>query len=206
MAQKQRLTKLIGHVGGDNSANELTMMDVNTKLSTYTADNPPSPLVLHELGLKVSLKSLGTQRVGVAQFTGLGFCTHNYAQSPCMKNSDCTSCKEHVCMKGLPNTLEEIKGIEALISEQYEQALISQGEQVFGADRWVSSLGFRLAKIRTILKFMKNPSATDGEMIRIPDELDPSPIKRALTKDDKLQEISTTIDLIELTKNNLEVD
>ena len=201
--QKQRLMRLIGNVDGDNSANELTTKDVNTQLATYTSSNPPPPLVLHGLGLKVSLKSLGVQRDGVAQFTGLGFCAHNYAQSPCMKNSDCMSCKEHVCMKGLPNTIEEIESIEALISEQYEQALKNQGEQVFGADRWVSSLGFRLAKIRFILNFMKNPEVGDGAMVRIPDELDPSPVKRALSKNNNTNEIPTTIDLIELTKNNL---
>lgn len=205
-AQKSRLTRLIGQVKGEASSEVITNAEVSQMLSLYSKENPPPPLILHNLGLGLSLKSLGVPRDGVAQFTGLGYCTHNYAASPCIKNSDCMVCREHVCLKGLPNSLEELKTLEALLSEQFEGARKAQGEHVFGADRWESSLGFRLAKIRFIINTLENPNNPDGTLARIPDELDPSPVKRSLMKEESSNELSSVIDLMALTKKNLEFE
>ena len=76
-AQKSRLTKRIGHVG--NSQNVMTLEKAGEMLAPFTTEFPPPPMVLHDLALPVSLTSLGIQREGVAQFTGLGYCVHNYA-------------------------------------------------------------------------------------------------------------------------------
>ena len=53
---------------------------------------------------------------------------------------------------------------------------------VFGADRWISSLGWRLTHIRTKIKFLENEQIPDGALLRVPDEYDPSPIKQTLLK------------------------
>ena len=85
--QKSRLTKRIGHVSTNEGV--MTVARANQLLASHTSENPPPPIVLHDLGLPVSLTSLGVKREGVAQFTGVGFCVHNYAESPCVKNGDC---------------------------------------------------------------------------------------------------------------------
>ena len=51
---------------------------------------------------------------------------------------------------------------------------------VFGADRWISNLGWRLTHIKTKIKFLENESIPNGSLLRMPDEYDPSPIKLAL--------------------------
>lgn len=179
--QKSRLTKRIGHVV--NSEGVLTVAQASQFLSTYTADSPPPAIILHDLGLSVSLKALGIEREGVAQFTGLGYCVHNYAESPCIKNGDCAVCSDHVCLKGLPHTQEELNNLEKLYEEQLDAAIVKAGDKVFGADRWVTALGFRLSKIKTIISMMDDEKRPEGSTIRIPVELDPSPVKRSLNID-----------------------
>ena len=197
--QKARLTKRIGHVG--KSADGITVAQVNQLLDSHTSELPPPPLLLHDLGLPVSLKSLGVQRDGVAQFSGIGFCEHNYAESPCLKGGDCSVCSEHVCIKGLPNTLEELKNLKKLLDEQLERSLLKAEERVFGADRWVTAIGFRLSKINTIISILENPEVPDGTLIRVPNELDPSPVKRSLNVDE--QQIIPTLDLTALALSDM---
>ncbi len=55
--QKSRLTKRIGHVV--NGEGVMTVAQANQFLSPYTSESPPPAIVLHDLGLPVSLKSLG---------------------------------------------------------------------------------------------------------------------------------------------------
>jgi len=197
--QKARLTKRIGHVG--KSADGITVAQVNQLLDRHTSELPPPPLLLHDLGLPVSLKSLGVHRDGVAQFSGIGFCEHNYAESPCLKGGDCSVCSEHVCIKGLPNTLEELKNLKKLLDEQLERSLIKAEERVFGADRWVTATGFRLSKINTIISILEDPEVPDGTLIRVPNELDPSPVKRSLNVDE--QQIIPTLDLTALALSDM---
>ena len=176
--QKSRLTQRIGHVTIGSGV--MTVAQANQLLEPYTAEAPPPPMVLHDLGLPISLKALGVDRDGVAQFTGLGFCVHNYAESPCVKNGDCEVCNEHVCLKGIPHSLKELKTLEALYEEQLRHAKFAVEDQVFGADRWVTALGFRLSKIKTLIFLLEDPKKADGAHVRIPDELSPSPVKRSL--------------------------
>ncbi|MPW31618.1 hypothetical protein F9L16_21825 [Agarivorans sp. B2Z047] len=181
--QKSRLTKRIGHV--TIGAGVMTVSQAGQMLAPYNSEAPPPPMVLHDLGLPISLKALGVDREGVAQFTGLGFCVHNYAESPCIKNGDCEVCNEHVCLKGMPHSLEELKTLESLYEEQLDHAKASAGDGVFGADRWVTALGFRLSKIKTVIFLLEDPKRPDGVCVRIPDELAPSPVKRSLNIDER---------------------
>ncbi len=131
--QKSRLTQLIGRAIIGSGVQ--TVAQANQLLEPYSSKTPPPLIILHDLGLPVSLKALGVDRDGVAQFTGLGFCVHNYAETPCVKNGDCEVCNEHVCLKGLPHTLDELKTLEMLYEEQLEYAKASAEDNVFGADR-----------------------------------------------------------------------
>lgn len=179
--QKSRLTKRIGHVVKNDAV--MTVRQANQMLATYTSEFPPPPIVLHNLALPLSLKSLGVSRKGVAQFSGLGYCVHNYAESPCLKSGDCATCSDHVCLKGIPNTIEELKNINKLHEEQLSFAKDNAENNVFGADRWVTSLSFKLAKLKTIISILDNPNMANVTQVRIPNELDVSPVKRALKND-----------------------
>ena len=129
------------------------------------------------------------------------FCVHNYAESPCVKNGDCATCSEHVCLKGVPNTLDELKNLEKLHEEQLAHAQASAEENIFGADRWVTSLGFKLSKLKTIIAMLEDPNAADGTQVRVPDELDVSPVKRSLNIDEA--NVIPTLDLTVLALSDI---
>ncbi len=198
--QKSRLTLSVGVVGGRK---EVTTLKDHQSLAPYTAESPPPPVILHDLALPVPLKTLGVPREGVAQFTGLGYCVHNYAESPCVKNGDCVTCSEHVCLKGIPNTLDELRNLERLHQEQLAHAKSSVEEKVFGADRWVTSLGFKLSKIRVIIAMLEDPETDERTTIRLPSELDVSPVKRSLNTGKRKATTKLNLNLKELALKDL---
>ena len=72
----------------------------------------------------------------------------------------------------------------------------------FGADRWITSLGFRLSKIRAVLITPEDPKNPEGTTVGVPGELGPSPVKRFL-KIDK-QSVSSTFDHTALALTDME--
>lgn len=167
-----------------NTAYDLRTLEqkgrLGTELMVASYDDAPSAVTLRKHNLPVPLKSVGIDREGVADFTGIGFCTHNFAQTPCTKAGECVTCKEHVCLTGMPEALEDLEHLEKLISEQFHAAIKAEGKDVFGADRWVTHLGWKLGHISTLIKIMKDESLSTGTVIKIPVEHDPSPTRRAL--------------------------
>ncbi|WP_175429535.1 hypothetical protein [Aeromonas caviae] len=69
---------------------------------------------------------------------------------------------------------------EVQVAAQLEKAQQSHKMGAFGADRWVSSHGWRLAHIRTKIRLLEDENVLDGTPIRIPDVYDPSPAKVVL--------------------------
>lgn len=144
----------------------------------------PTALEAIKLNLPVSYKDLGVNRIGIADVTEYGMCVHDYAMSPCTKGGECMTCKEHVCIKGMPETLERITRLEKQVESQFNKATEDEADSVFGADRWVSHLGWKLAHIRTQRERLESEETPEGAVLWIPPEHDPSPVKRALEQND----------------------
>lgn len=168
----------------DNKHYDLRTQDekYDQAISVLDLELRPKPLSALKLNLPVAYEDLGENRIGVAQITQYGFCLHDFASSPCTKNAECMTCKEHACVKGMPNTLERILLLERQVSDQLDKAVSAEESQIFGADRWVTYLGWRLSHIRSILKIFQSDKYQDGTIVRIPLEHDPSPIIRALSQ------------------------
>lgn len=132
------------------------------------------------VNLPVSYEDIGKDLIGVAIVTELGVCEHDYAMMPCQRNGDCETCKELVCIKGYSSSLELLKKREKQVEEQFNNAVKNHEMGSFGADRWVSALGWRLSHIRTKIKLLTDESLPDGTPVRVPDEFDPSPTKNIL--------------------------
>ncbi len=107
-------------------------------------EKSPSALEAAKMNLPVTYLSLGLNRIGITDVTEWGRCTHDFAMIPCTKGGECMTCSEHVCIKGLPKTLERIKRLEAQVESQYQQACNAVTEGVFGAGRWETHLGWKL--------------------------------------------------------------
>lgn len=140
----------------------------------------PAALEAIKLNLPVSYQDLGLNRIGIADVTEYGMCTHDYAMSPCTKGGECMTCKEHVCIKAMPRTLKRIQRLEELVASQFEKAKLDAESGVFGADRWETHLGWKLAHIRTQRTRLESDETPEGAVLWIPPEHDPSPIRRAL--------------------------
>lgn len=132
------------------------------------------------VNLPVSYEDIGKDIIGVAIVTELGVCEHDYAMTPCQRHGDCETCKELVCIKGYSSSLELLKKREKEIEEQFNKAVSNHDMGAFGADRWVSALGWRLSHIKTKIKILEDESLPNGSAVRIPDEFDPSPTKNIL--------------------------
>jgi hypothetical protein len=144
----------------------------------------PTALEAIKLNLPVSYEDLGLNRIGIADVTEYGMCTHDYAMSPCTKGGECMICKEHACIKGMPKTLSRIKRLEKQVESQFEKAKLDAADGAFGADRWVTHLGWKLAHIRTQRERIESDNTPVGAVLWIAPEHDPSPIKRSLEQRD----------------------
>lgn len=133
-----------------------------------------------ERNLPVTYEELGKDLIGVAIVTELGVCEHDFAMMPCQRNGDCETCKELVCIKGFSGSLEQLKKREVEVNDQFEKAVNNHEMGTFGADRWVSALGWRLSHIRTKIRILEDDKTPDGTPVRIPAEFDPSPAKTVL--------------------------
>lgn len=137
-----------------NSAYDLRTIEqknaLKTELMVSSYSDKPNAVVLRKQKLPVPLRSIGIDREGVADFTGIGFCVHDFAQTPCTKSGECVTCKEHVCMTGIPETLKELQLLEEKISSELKHAVQESDKHTFGADRWVTHLGWKLAHIVSV--------------------------------------------------------
>lgn len=156
----------------------------------------PTALQAIKHKLPVSYKDLGLNRIGIADVTEYGMCTHDYAMSPCTKGGECMTCKEHVCIKGMPSTLASIIRLEGQVESQFEKAERDEVSGHFGANRWVTHLSWKLAHIRTQRMLLESEDTAEGTILWIPPEHDPSPIKRALAQND-LQTSASSEDYVE---------
>lgn len=140
----------------------------------------PTPLEAIKLNLPVPYRSLGIDRLGIADATLYGMCVKDFAMAPCTKGGECMICKDHRCIKGMPKTLDRIK----LLEEQVESLLIKAREAVvagiYGSSVWEKHFVWKLSHIRTMRILLESNDTPDGAVIFIPPAHDPSPVERAL--------------------------
>ena len=128
----------------------------------------------------VNYQELGVDRLGTAKATLYGMCVHDYAMAPCEKQRECMTCKEHVCIKGDHVSLERIKLLEAQTEQLLTRAQEAHEDGIFGADRWVDNHKWKLAHTKAIRITLERDDLSDGDLVRIPEGHDPSPVRRAL--------------------------
>lgn len=167
----------------DNKAYNLRTKEEKDKAAkdVIRLNQAPTALEAVRLNLPVTYESLGIDRPGVAHATLYGFCVRDWAMAPCLKGGGeaCASCDDHKCIKGLDDKLENLESLEAGLSRELSRAALQLDVKTFGADNWYRFLGFRLAKIRTIILRLKDPDMPVGSFFGVPPELDPGPLQRA---------------------------
>lgn len=125
-------------------------------------------------------QELGVDRLGTAKATLYGMCVHDYAMTPCQRQRECMTCKEHVCIKGDHVTLDRVRLLEAQTTLLLQKAQLAHDDGVFGADRWVDNHKWKLAHTKAMRIALEHPQIPNGTLLRIPDGHDPSAVRRAL--------------------------
>lgn len=167
----------------DNKAYDLRTREEKQEAAKAVLQFNQAPTAIEavRLNLPVTYESLGVDRPGVAHATLYGYCVRDWAMAPCMKGGGeaCPGCDDHKCIKGLDDKLENLESLEAGMSRELSRAAQELDAKTFGANSWYRFLGFRLAKIRTIISRLKDSEMPVGAIVGVPPELDPSPLQRA---------------------------
>ena len=121
-------------------------------------------------------------RYGVVQASGFGYCEHDWTMSPCSKAGECVTCKEHSCIKGMPNTKERLLELEQVVKHELNRALQADNNAYSGASSWVIYQSKKLAIIKTLLTYLDDDEYPEGLIIRVPEELDVSLTQIALNE------------------------
>lgn len=102
-----------------------------------------------------------------AHTTEFGYCTHDYASTPCQKYLDCLNCNELVCIKGddvrevnIRRQLEETRGLLAAARKGVE-------EGAYGADRWLQHQTQTLQRLEELSSILDNPMVQRGAVIQL---------------------------------------
>lgn len=102
-----------------------------------------------------------------AHTTEFGYCTHDFASTPCQKYLDCLNCNELVCIKG-----DEVR--EANIRRQLEETRIlvatarkAVEEGSYGANRWLEHQTQTLQRLEELSAILDNPKVQTGAVIQL---------------------------------------
>ncbi|MCO5101902.1 MAG: hypothetical protein M9885_13590 [Burkholderiaceae bacterium] len=104
---------------------------------------------------------------GSAHITDYGFCTHDYAMSPCQLYADCLNCNELVCVKGDLVKTENIRRLRDQTEAMLRQAEEAEQCETYGASRWVAHQRQTLAHCNQLLAILENSAVPEGATIRL---------------------------------------
>ena len=173
----------------DNRAYDLRPMEELAKESRklislgLEAHDGTKALQAVKVNVPVTFEMLGHKdRYGVVQASGFGYCEHDWTMSPCSKAGECVTCKEHSCIKGMPNTKERLLELEQVVKYELNRALQADNNAYSGASSWVIYQSKKLAIIKTLLTYLDNDDYPEGLIIRVPEDLDVSLTRIALNE------------------------
>ncbi len=134
-----------------------------------------------------------------AHVTEFGFCIHDYVMSPCQRFRDCLNCTEQVCVKG-DRRLDRLRHRLQQVSELVVRAEREIAQGTAGSDRWYEIHLKTKTRLAELISILEDPIIPDGTIIRLRDDEDFSPLRRALRRRSTEIESSKTPKLV--TKRN----
>jgi hypothetical protein len=129
--------------------------------------------------LPMTRQEFNTLTIPTAHVTEYGFCIHDYVMSPCQRFRDCLNCTEQVCVKG-DRRLDRVRTRYAQVSQLMERARREIAEGSAGADRWYEIHALTEKRLGSLLTILEDPSIKDGAIIRLNNDQEFSPLRRAL--------------------------
>lgn len=104
--------------------------------------------------------------VGVAHFTPLGICVHDFALEPCKYHLNCLrGCSEYLRTKGDENERKNIMAVREFTKRELRTAECAMQEEEYGASNWVEHNKLLLAGADAALAVDDGESNPGGELV-----------------------------------------
>jgi hypothetical protein len=147
-------------------------LDPSLTLFGPDGDVPPRPLI--------SADDFVLIERGPTHITEFGLCNRGWAFGPCEHFRDCTSCQEHIFIKGEDQCLKRIQDRMAQVELDLELANEAIRNEHAGADRWHQSREREVARLRQLVAILEDPDIPNGSQIKLRDGENFSHLRRAL--------------------------
>lgn len=125
------------------------------------------PLAEIPKNLPVSRAEFAEMVVPTAHITLYGFCIHDYTTAPCEMFRQCLDCREHVCVKGLPDKTARVRHALAATRAKLEKTIRAMADGVFGAEEWVETHQAAEARLENLLAILEDPNIADGAIVQL---------------------------------------
>ena len=129
--------------------------------------------------LPMTRQEFNSLAIPTAHVTEYGFCIHDYVMSPCQRFRDCLNCTEQVCIKG-DRRVDRLRTRYAQVRQLMERAEREIAEGSAGADRWYEIHALTEKRLASLLAILEDSSIPDGAIIRLNNQHEFSPLRRAL--------------------------
>lgn len=148
--------------------------------STLSLSWPMEEIATHIAKLiPITRQEFNTLTMPTAHITEYGFCIHDFVMSPCQRFRDCLNCSEQVCIKG-DKRLDRIRERYRQVKELKEKAEAEIAAGTAGADRWHEVHSMTEERLKQLLEILEDPSIPDGTIVKLRNEHEYSPLRRAL--------------------------
>lgn len=137
----------------------------------------------------ISRDEFARLKVPTAHTTEFGVCIHDYTMAPCQLHADCLNCNEQVCIKGDETRAARLRAELGVAIESLEAARLAQGEEAFGANRWVEHHQLTVERLGQLCAILDDPQVPVGAVIQLSNLSVVSRIEQAVeTRADKQAE------------------
>lgn len=137
--------------------------------------------IAEQIAAKIPMtrQEFNTLAMPTAHVTEYGFCIHDFTMSPCQRFRDCLNCTEQVCIKG-DRRIDRLKERYDIIKNLKDKAAQEINEGTAGADRWYQIHDLTEKRLRELISIMENPNIPDGTIIKLRNDQEFSPLRRAI--------------------------
>lgn len=165
-----------------NSAyNHVSDRDMQARLAEIKSPDGATPgqLVPRPRVSLIPRAKFAEMDIPAAHTTDLGFCTHDFAMSPCQIHMDCMNCNEQVCIKGDSHGEANARAMQEEIRRLLREARTADADGAFGAEQWVRHQEITLERLTQLIAILDNPQVACGAVIRLAHVRPPSRLRQA---------------------------
>ena len=118
-------------------------------------------------------------KIITAHTTELGYCIHDYAQSPCQVHQDCINCNEVVCIKGDVRDETNLRKMHLELTRLQADAKAAFSAEVLNAAEWFAYQTKTLERVNQLLAILDDPEVPSGAVIQLSGVTPPSRLAMA---------------------------